>query len=114
MTRGPQMIRTPRPASARFPQTRSPSGPLSNRGSVKSTSWPIPCEHHPELKAKPDRRLFQAALDGINVAAGNAMYVGNDMHRGEFPGSAARAVCGKIHNDLHNPNDAECYAGRIP
>jgi putative hydrolase of the HAD superfamily len=29
---------------------------------------------------KPDRRLFQHALDGINVAAENALYVGNDMH----------------------------------
>ena len=33
---------------------------------------------------KPDRRLFQAALDGMNVAAGKAMYVGNDMHRDIF------------------------------
>src|SRR6266699_4015120 len=33
---------------------------------------------------KPDRRLFQFALDGMNVAAGNAMYVGNDMHRDIF------------------------------
>jgi putative hydrolase of the HAD superfamily len=30
---------------------------------------------------KPDRRLFQFALDGMGVAAGNAMYVGNDMYR---------------------------------
>jgi len=30
---------------------------------------------------KPDRRLFQFALDGMKVAAANAMYVGNDMHR---------------------------------
>ncbi len=30
---------------------------------------------------KPDRRLFQFALDGMNVAAGNALYVGNDMYR---------------------------------
>jgi putative hydrolase of the HAD superfamily len=30
---------------------------------------------------KPDRRLFQYALDGMNVAAGNALYVGNDMYR---------------------------------
>jgi haloacid dehalogenase superfamily, subfamily IA, variant 3 with third motif having DD or ED/haloacid dehalogenase superfamily, subfamily IA, variant 1 with third motif having Dx(3-4)D or Dx(3-4)E len=29
---------------------------------------------------KPDRRLFQLALDGMNVAAENALYVGNDMH----------------------------------
>jgi putative hydrolase of the HAD superfamily len=30
---------------------------------------------------KPDRRLFQFALDGMGVAARNALYVGNDMHR---------------------------------
>jgi putative hydrolase of the HAD superfamily len=33
---------------------------------------------------KPDRRLFQAALDEMGVAAGNAMYVGNDMYRDIF------------------------------
>ncbi len=33
---------------------------------------------------KPDRRLFQFALDGINVAAENALYVGNDMYRDIF------------------------------
>ena len=30
---------------------------------------------------KPDRRLFQLALDGMGVAAQNCLYVGNDMHR---------------------------------
>jgi len=30
---------------------------------------------------KPDRRLFQLALDGMGVGAGNALYVGNDMYR---------------------------------
>jgi putative hydrolase of the HAD superfamily len=30
---------------------------------------------------KPDQRLFQSALDGMNVAAGNTLYVGNDMYR---------------------------------
>ena len=30
---------------------------------------------------KPDRRLFQLALDGMGVDAGNALYVGNDMYR---------------------------------
>jgi putative hydrolase of the HAD superfamily len=33
---------------------------------------------------KPDRRLFQLALDGMGVAPGNALYVGNDMHRDIF------------------------------
>jgi putative hydrolase of the HAD superfamily len=30
---------------------------------------------------KPDRRLFQYALDGMGVVASNALYVGNDMYR---------------------------------
>lgn len=33
---------------------------------------------------KPDRRLFQFALDKMNVAARNAVYVGNDMYRDIF------------------------------
>jgi putative hydrolase of the HAD superfamily len=33
---------------------------------------------------KPDPRLFQLALDGMAVAAQNALYVGNDMHRDIF------------------------------
>jgi putative hydrolase of the HAD superfamily len=33
---------------------------------------------------KPDQRLFQFALDGMNVAAEHAVYVGNDMHRDIF------------------------------
>jgi putative hydrolase of the HAD superfamily len=33
---------------------------------------------------KPDRRLFQFALDGMGVAAENALYIGNDMHRDIF------------------------------
>jgi putative hydrolase of the HAD superfamily len=33
---------------------------------------------------KPDRRLFQFALDGMNVAAGDTLYVGNDMYRDIF------------------------------
>jgi putative hydrolase of the HAD superfamily len=30
---------------------------------------------------KPDRRLFQEALDGMGVTAEETLYVGNDMHR---------------------------------
>jgi putative hydrolase of the HAD superfamily len=30
---------------------------------------------------KPDRRLFQLALDGMSIAAEHALYVGNDMYR---------------------------------
>ena len=30
---------------------------------------------------KPDRRLFQLALDGLGVPAEQTLYIGNDMHR---------------------------------
>ena len=30
---------------------------------------------------KPDRRLFELAVDGLGVPAQNTLYVGNDMHR---------------------------------
>src|SRR5262245_65693343 len=33
---------------------------------------------------KPDRRPVQAARDGMGRAAGNAMYVGHDVHRDVF------------------------------
>lgn len=33
---------------------------------------------------KPDRRLFQFALDGMGVTAEKTLYVGNDMHRDIF------------------------------
>lgn len=33
---------------------------------------------------KPDRRLLQLALEGMGVAAENALYVGNDMYRDVF------------------------------
>ena len=33
---------------------------------------------------KPDRRLFQIALDGMEVAAEHTLYVGNDMYRDIF------------------------------
>jgi putative hydrolase of the HAD superfamily len=33
---------------------------------------------------KPDRRLFQLALDRLEVAPEHALYIGNDMHRDVF------------------------------
>jgi putative hydrolase of the HAD superfamily len=38
---------------------------------------------------KPDRRLFQLALDGMGVTARNALFVGNDMHRDIYGAKAA-------------------------
>ena len=39
---------------------------------------------------KPDRRLFQLALDGMGVAAEDAVHVGNDMYRDIFGAREAR------------------------
>ncbi len=33
---------------------------------------------------KPDRRLFQLAVDGLGTAAGHTLFVGNDVHRDIF------------------------------
>ena len=38
---------------------------------------------------KPDRRLFQLALDRLGVTAAQAVYVGNDMHRDVHGGREA-------------------------
>ena len=48
---------------------------------------------------KPDRRLFQFALDGMGVAAENALYVGNDMHRDIFGAQEAGMTTVKFESD---------------
>ena len=45
---------------------------------------------------KPDRRLFQSALDGMKVAAENVLYVGNDMHRDIFGARGGRHEDGDV------------------
>ena len=54
---------------------------------------------------KPDRRLFQFALDGMGVAAENALYVGNDMHRDIFGAQEAGMTTVKFESgqgaDIH-------------
>src|SRR5262249_56156060 len=48
---------------------------------------------------KPDRRLFQFALDSMGVAAGNALYVGNDMYRDIFGAREARLTTVMFNSD---------------
>jgi putative hydrolase of the HAD superfamily len=48
---------------------------------------------------KPDRRLFQLALDGMGVAAENALYVGNDMHRDIFGAQEAGMTTVMVESD---------------
>jgi putative hydrolase of the HAD superfamily len=48
---------------------------------------------------KPDRRLFQLALDGIGVAAENALYVGNDMYRDIFGAQEAGMKTVMVESD---------------
>ena len=48
---------------------------------------------------KPDRRLFQFALDGMGVAAEHALYVGNDMHRDIFGAQEAGMTTVMVESD---------------
>jgi putative hydrolase of the HAD superfamily len=48
---------------------------------------------------KPDRRLFQFALDGMGVAAANTLYVGNDMHRDIFGAQEVGMTTVKFESD---------------
>ena len=59
---------------------------------------------------KPDRRLFQFALDGMNVAAGNALYVGNDMHRDIFGAREAGLTTVMFDSDQGTKD----YQGCVP
>jgi putative hydrolase of the HAD superfamily len=59
---------------------------------------------------KPDRRLFQVALDGMRVAAGNALYVGNDMHRDIFGAREAGLTTVMFDSDQGTKD----YRGCVP
>jgi putative hydrolase of the HAD superfamily len=48
---------------------------------------------------KPDRRLFQLALDRMGVAAEHALYVGNDMHRDIFGAQEAGMTTVMVESD---------------
>jgi putative hydrolase of the HAD superfamily len=59
---------------------------------------------------KPDRRLFQFALDGMGIAAENAIYIGNDMHRDIF---GARET-GMRTIMFHSAHGAKEHDGCVP
>jgi putative hydrolase of the HAD superfamily len=59
---------------------------------------------------KPDRRLFQVALDGMNVAAENSLYVGNDMYRDIFGARAAGMKTVMFDSDQGMKVHADCVA----
>ena len=57
---------------------------------------------------KPDRRLFQFAIDGMKVAAQHAMYVGNDMHRDIFGAREAGLTTVMVDSDQGNKTYHDC------
>lgn len=57
---------------------------------------------------KPDRRLFQLALDGMKVQAQHAMYVGNDMHRDIFGAREAGLTTVMIDSDQGKKEYKDC------
>ena len=59
---------------------------------------------------KPDRRLFQFALDRVGVPAENAVYVGNDMHRDIFGAREAGLTTVMFDSD----QGTKCYLDCVP
>jgi len=59
---------------------------------------------------KPDRRLFQLALDGMGAAAENALYVGNDMHRDIFGAQEAGLTTVMFDSDQGDKIYRDCRA----
>jgi len=57
---------------------------------------------------KPDRRLFQLALDGMAVAAGNALYVGNDMYRDIYGAREAGLTTVMFNSGQGEKNYRDC------
>jgi putative hydrolase of the HAD superfamily len=57
---------------------------------------------------KPDRRLFQLALDGMGVASENALYVGNDMHTDIFGAREAGMTTVMVDSDQGTKVHLDC------
>ena len=57
---------------------------------------------------KPDPRLFQLALDGMAVAAQNALYVGNDMYRDIYGAREARLTTVMFDSDQGEKTYRDC------
>jgi putative hydrolase of the HAD superfamily len=59
---------------------------------------------------KPDSRLFQLALDGMAVAAENALYVGNDMYRDIYGAREAGLSTVMFDSDQGEKTYRDCAA----
>ena len=59
---------------------------------------------------KPDRRLFQFALDRVGVPAEDAVYVGNDMHRDIFGAREAGLKTVMFDSDQGTKVHLDCVA----
>jgi putative hydrolase of the HAD superfamily len=59
---------------------------------------------------KPDRRLFQYALEGMGVPARNTVYVGNDMHRDIYGAREAGLMTVMFDSDQGTKD----YQGCVP
>ncbi|MGO8887111.1 MAG: HAD family hydrolase [Streptosporangiaceae bacterium] len=59
---------------------------------------------------KPDRRLFQLALDGMGVAAENVLFVGNDMYRDIFGAREAGMRTAMFDSDQGTKVHLDCAA----
>src|ERR1051326_4365581 len=57
---------------------------------------------------KPDRRLFQLALDGMGAAAEDALYVGNDMYRDIYGAQEARLTTVMFDSDQGEKAYGDC------
>ena len=57
---------------------------------------------------KPDRRLFQLALDGMGAAAENALYVGNDMYRDIYGAQEAGLTTVMFDSDQGEKTYGDC------
>ncbi len=57
---------------------------------------------------KPDRRLFQFALDRVGVPAEDAVYVGNDMHRDIFGAREAGLTTVMFDSDQGTKSYLDC------
>jgi putative hydrolase of the HAD superfamily len=57
---------------------------------------------------KPDRRLFQLAIDGMGVAPENALYVGNDMYRDIFGAQEAGMRTVMFDSDQGRKSHLDC------
>jgi putative hydrolase of the HAD superfamily len=58
---------------------------------------------------KPDARLFQTALDGLQVSPGQALFIGNDGYRDVFGARqlGIRTILFRHTQDMTRPNEAE-------